>query len=245
MKRSFKRPALVALLCLSLSASLPLPTWQTSGLAARPQQPSEPDLQRIRVLNSRVLSPSVVATRFARLREVPQIKAVDAFLTRRGFRPQTVRARDYFGVEETFRHPDGRTGQLTMVVQNYAKPNSKDLAAVGRVTVISGSESKTYAFSLEAPGGDFEKAVEHFVNPNLEVVRANSFWSCFKNRVRSRCVSACITAIPSCLTTNGESWVSYLGCLAATCGGCAARAFACCGCDCSVWCRWGAGCCEI
>jgi len=199
----------------------------------------------VKVLSSQVLEQNQAARRLAALsKSDEELQALSKHLAEQGYEAQTKPA-NYFGWDIAYQRRDGQTAKVALLVQDYAKGGSKDPAAIATITIAAGTRCDTYSFSVIAPEGNYEKAIEYRVDKeSLKVVRANSFWSCFVNRVSSRCAGVCVAALGSCLATSGGSWASYLGCLAIRCGLCAARAFACCLCDCSWWCSWAAGCCH-
>lgn len=177
---------------------------------------------------------------FEALSKKASIKALSGKLTEEGFKPQKTGKNAYFGATETIKSNDGKTATFDIKVQSYAKAGSKDKGAVGMVTVKSGGNSDTYQFSLLAPGGDFEKAVEFTVDKNNKVKKANSWWSRWIRCLRNRCASTCLGALTACSGT----WAAYFWCVVAACGGCVLRCSGCATCNCRWWCRWAAGCCE-
>jgi len=259
MKNIIKKRVIPPVLCLTLIAShalmepgvaslqgeapssqaLSIVTWATKSAF---QQPDEDP--RVRVASSQVLPNRVAVSRLAALSKADEeIQTLSKHLTEQGYRARTAPA-NHFGWDVTYRLPDGQTAKVTILIQDYTKEGSRDTAAVGTMTITARSRSNTYTFSLVAPGGDFRDAIESTVDKrSLNVLRANSLWSCFVNRVNSKCTGTCIAALGTCLT-SGVTWAAYLGCLAVKCGACAAKAFGCCLCDCSWWCRWAVGCCH-
>ena len=260
MKRRIMIRAVSVVLCFTLLALTPMATQQRaaryqgenpsssidavlgSSLAVTPQQDEQPG---VKVLASQVLAKSVAVSRLAGLiRSDEELQALSKQLTGQGYKAQTSPAK-HFGWDVTFQRPDGQIAKVALLVQDYTKQGSKDTAAIGTITLTARKRSDTYSFSLIAPNGDFKNVIESRVDKkSLNVVKANSFWSCFVNRVRSKCAGICIAALGTCLTTAGGSWTSYLFCLASRCGLCAAKAFGCCLCDCSWWCSWAVGCCD-
>jgi hypothetical protein len=267
MKRMITIRVLAVLLCLNLLALMPLSAqqraagWQaenrnsaieatlgsstaitTQQDAAKTPQGEEPG---VKVLSSQVLEKTQAAKRFAVLSNSDQeLQALSKHLAEQGYEAQT-KPENYFGWDLAYQRKDGETAKVALLVQDYAKKGSKDPAAIGTISIAAGNRSDTYSFSVIAPEGNYEKAIEYKVDrESLKVEGANSFWSCFVNRVSSQCAGVCVGALGTCLATSGGSWVSYLGCLASRCGLCAARAFACCLCNCSWWCKWAVGCCR-
>jgi hypothetical protein len=215
-------------------------TTQDPPQQGAPQQDEEPE---VTVLSSQTLNKSTVISRLASLTNSDdEIKALSANLVREGFKAQA-KPENHFGSETFYWRPDGQTAKVTILLQDYTKDGSADQAAVGTITIIARDRSDTYSFSVIAPGGNFENVSEHKVNETtLSVERAHSLWSCFVNRVRSKCTNTCASSLFAC--TAFKTWSAYLGCLAIRCGGCAAKAFGCCACDNRWWCRWAAGSCH-
>ncbi len=184
---------------------------------------------------------SEVSAKLAKLKsQNAGIKNLAADFTKKGFKEETG-ANNYYGFTETFQQPDGKTATLELVLQDYKKQGSKDLGTVGLVKMTSGENSESYSFSLVAQDGDFTKVSENKTDKNGNVEKANSWWSCFTNRIKSQCGVECKDALISCIYT---SWAVYVPCVILTCGWCATKALACCTCDCALICRGLAGCCE-
>ena len=167
----------------------------------------------------------------------------------KGFEAQT-KDENFFGLKETY-EVSNKTGEktqetFTLVVQDYGSKSSKDLGAVARVTVEAGNEKQEYTFNLIAPEGNFDKATEYKVaaaqmDPTkLEVVKANSWWSCTREQIRQHCTSRCRGALTECSGT----WAQYIACVVWRCGGCYVAKAACCACNCHGWCSWAVGCCH-
>ncbi len=259
MKRMIMIRIVAVVLCCALLAMTPMVTQHRAASAqgekrnsssavttlqepeAKAQQGEEPG---VKVLSSQVLDKVQAARSFAAVNKDEELQAVSRELLQQGYKPQT-KPGNYFGWDIAYQRRDGETAKVTLRVQDYAKEGSKDPAAVGAITISAGTRSDTYSFSVIAPEGNFEKAIEYRADrQSLKVERAQSFWTCFRDRVVRQCLGPCITALGTCLSTSGGSWASYLGCLAIRCGLCAAKAFGCCLCDCSWWCRWAVGCCN-
>lgn len=181
-----------------------------------------------------------VKKKFDTLLKHPGVQALAGHLGEQGFKPAKKGKDAYFGATNTFKSNDGKTATFEFHLQSFAKAGSKDAAALGSYTVKSGDKSQTYHFTLVAPKGDFEKALEHTVNKAHKVRKANSWWSRWVNCLRSRCVSTCLGALATCSGT----WAAYLWCVVAACGGCVLRCVGCASCNCRWWCRWAVGCCE-
>jgi hypothetical protein len=218
---------------------------QPTSAVAQPLSDISSDLAPIK---TEVLKSNTLVPEFARLRAVDaEVIAANDFLVSKGFSAQTGAA-NVFGQRETYRTTS--KGQkmdetYTLRVQDYAKPGSKDAAAIAQVEVVAGGRSEVYSFSLIAPEGNFEMAEEYQVGETggiMSVTKANSWWTCVKQQIKERnCGSVCLSSLTSCPTS---SWVAYLGCVAAKCGGCFVKASACCACNCKWWCKWAVGCCH-
>lgn len=265
MKRMIMIRIVAAVLCCTMLAMPPLATQfraatpqhnssikaildsssafsDTQEPGAKTQQGEEPG---VKVISSQILGPQPAAMSLGKLNKSDEeVQAVSRELLQQGYEPQT-KPENHFGWDIAYQRRDGEIAKVAIRVQDYAKPGSKDAAAIGSITISAGIRSDTYSFSLIAPEGNFEKAIEYRVDrKTLKVERAQSFWTCFRDRVVRQCVGVCINALGTCLVTSGGSWASYLLCLASKCGLCAAKAFGCCLCDCSWWCRWAVGCCN-
>jgi hypothetical protein len=196
--------------------------------------------QEVEILRQERVGADAVAPQIKQLTASKQGQALVSVLGQNGFRAKTGKE-DYFGWEVEYRNKDGKSLKSKLILQDYAKPRSKDIAALASITLTAGGQTSTYEFVLIAPNGDVQKPQEYKVNENLKAEIAQSLWTCFLARVRSRCTGVCIGALLTCPTS---SWTAYLGCLALRCGGCAATAFACCSCNSRLWCRWGVGSCH-
>ena len=227
----------------------------TAVVAAQPQgqnnasqgnQGQGQDQARVKLVKSEQFKSEDVAKGFAaRLTTDKKIKGADADLKKKGYNVKTG-PNAALGTKDTFigKNDQGKEVEVvqTTKVVDYSKKDSKDAAAIAEVEVTSEGQSRTYTFILEAPEGDIKKAKESAVLESGEVQPANSWWSCTYNRIISQnCGSTCVSALYSCWS---GSWASYLGCLAYRCGWCYTKASLCCSCDCSWWCKWGAGCCD-
>jgi hypothetical protein len=211
---------------------------------------ADPDpSDEIEVEESKDLGQSETKNEIGKLKQGKKGKALDKRLTDDGFEPGGD-PKDFHGQRIKYKHPDKPNVKFThtLVVQNYKKKGGTDTAALASVTLTSkeGNETQTttYDFALVAPGGDLEETKELTATEEGTVVPANSWWSCVTNRLYSRCVGVCTGSIPTCAATSYGSYTLYIGCLAINCGLCLTKAIACCSCDCSWWCSWGAGCCD-
>lgn len=178
---------------------------------------------------------------FEAISKKPGIKALSEKLAGQGFKPEKKAGKNaYFGATETLKSNDGKTATFDIKLQSYNKAGSKDKGAVGIVTAKSGRNSETYEFSLLAPSGDFEKAVEFTVDRNKKVQKAKSWYTRWRRCLRDRCATVCLGSLVTCSGT----WAAYFWCVVAACGGCVLRCSGCASCNCSFWCRWAVGCCR-
>ncbi|MGE5343840.1 MAG: hypothetical protein ACM3SY_20410 [Candidatus Omnitrophota bacterium] len=170
-----------------------------------------------------------------------EMKALHDKLTQLGYEPLTSRT-NYFGQENVLRDRlNNKSLKHSIIVQDYSKKDSKDSAALIQITLSGEGRSEYYSFYLIAPQGDFKNAEEYRADPiSLGVTKANSWWSCVQSRL-GECGATCLGSLLTCPKAN---WAGYLACVAVRCGGCYTRIAACCTCNCSWWCKWGAGCCQ-
>jgi len=182
---------------------------------------------------------TVVRRHLGRHAKDPGVQALAKDLDKQGFKPLKAGNKAFFGAEQTYKSSEGKTASFSIDIQSYRKAGSKDEAALGVATFTSGKDTETYRFTLVAPSGNFDKARERKVDPRNAVRDAKSWWTAFRD-CSKRCGTPCAAALVSCTGT----WTAYLWCLVATCGGCVLRCVACASCNCSVWCRWAAGCCR-
>ncbi len=184
---------------------------------------------------------SEVSAKLAKLKsQNAGVKNLAADFTKKGFKEETG-ANNYYGFSETLQQTDGTTSTLELVMQDYKKQGSKDAGTVGLVKMTSGENSESYSFSLVAQDGDFTKVSETKTDKNGNVEKANSWWSCFTNRINSVCGAECRSALTSCIY---NTWSGYTACVIARCGWCATKALACCTCNCNLICKGAAGCCD-
>ena len=239
----------VVCLCLLLGSSmaaLPVSRVPVESVIAQPS--AEPTLE-LKPVQSEVLQARTLVPEFANLVIADdEIIVANDFLKNKGFVAQT-KENNFWGVRETYKSkPKGGIEieeTYSLQVRDYANPNSKDAAAVGRITVTASGRSEVYSFALIAPEGNFSRAEEYKVGEiagKLQVAKANSWWSCLKQRLKDKCLSPCVTSLVSC--GGSGSWAAYLACVAKECGGCFAKQAACCACNCKWWCKWATGCCH-
>lgn len=178
------------------------------------------------------------------------LRALGARIAADGFRPVSGKQAAW-GFAASWTASDNKKQEVDVRVQSFSKPGSRDAACLLQVVVKasgplgrgSRAESVTYNAYLVAPNGNFDKAIEHFATSTGTVRRANSFWTRFKKCAKASCGSTCAAALVTCIP-GSVTWVAYFVCFGIACGGCFAKCFACAGCKCRWWCKWGVGCCR-
>lgn len=215
------------------------------------QQTVTPENPNVRIIKSEETNPVNIASTFSKAGKSDQeLIALDSQLKREGFSPE-VKAMgegnkpNFWGHRDIYHNNQtDEDGSVTISIQNYSKSNSKDSAALVQIRFSVGDRSQVYSCSLIARSGDFQNMEEYKVDNNLGIVKASSWWSCVQNYIRTRCAAACWNAFATC--ANVSSVLDFVKCVvrAAGCGACPLASMACCGCDCSWWCRWAAGCCN-
>ena len=189
-----------------------------------------------KVKSDKTLNASQVKAKFDELKasknENASIK-MSKSLEGKGFKAEN----GYFGNESTI-EKEGTTLTNTIYVQDYKKGNTS--GAMGIVTISDGKNEESYTFSLEKKGNNFNDVEEYYVNEKLEVVKANSWYTCISKSLQSKCGTTLgLKLLTSCWVS---SWTTFLNCIKnAMCG---AVAISCCSCDCSFWCKYVAGCCD-
>jgi hypothetical protein len=165
------------------------------------------------------------------------IKKISEAFKGKGFKPEN----SYFGNETTIEN-EGKTGTQTILIQDYKKGNTA--GAIGVVSFSDGKNEETYTFSLEKTGNNPTDVAEYFVNQKLEVEKANSWYSCLYKTLQAKCgVTQGLQTLNSCWNAYiNFSWTSLLNCIKNS--WCGLVSVTCCSCDCSLWCRWAAGCCD-
>jgi hypothetical protein len=200
-----------------------------------------------------LLDDQAVAASLGRLMADPRgkdLQRLDGEARRRGYRKATgpqaqIGLRQRFKADKPVRPPKGVQAQPVQEVEfeislsALDKSDSEDQAAIVTVRVNAGQNTEQYDMLLEANDGDFED-VREFKVENDQIVPAKSWWTATRNCITSRCGAICIGALVTCSGT----WVAYLGCVAAACGGCWATCAACATCNCRWWCKWAAKCCR-
>lgn len=163
-------------------------------------------------------------------------------LTKQGFTPvKTTPA--YLGRIDQFKVKD-KSYKHEVYVQDFVKKGSKDTAGLCRIVISSGNDREEYSFYLVAKDGDLKNILEFRVNPQGQIIKANSWWSCTKDRVKEKCASACLTAFITCIPFNAGSLAGYIACVISSCAQCVIKASACCACNCKGWCKWAVSCCH-
>lgn len=199
-------------------------------------QPKKPYLTAI---TTRYPASKTLTTHFKSLaKKDAKGKVLHGHLEEKGFKA-VAGDKGVFGFTNTYRSTDGKSTTIDCRVQSYNKTGG-DTAAMVVVTASSGKNTEEYKCILVAPKGNIDKASEFKLDARSRVVRAHSWWSCVKKYLKSKCATACITALVTC---KGD-FVTYLACVAGLCGGCFLKYSACCSCNCKFWCKWAVGCCK-
>lgn len=192
---------------------------------------------------SEVLSSATISARFNQLKGFDlDNKNLASDLSAKGFKAMTS-DKNYVGRRQSFQL-NGQTVTVEWLMQDYGKTGSKDIAALGRVKVSFDDRTEIYSFSLFFEGGDVSKVTEYKTDSQNNVIKANSWWSCFQDRVKSKCGATCLTALISCAGSSANSVSEFVGCFLGSCGVCALGAAACCTCDCKWYCKAICGCCD-
>ena len=165
-----------------------------------------------------------------------KVKKISKSLQSKGYKAEN----SFFGNESTF-ELNGATVTQTILIQDYKKGNTA--GAMGTISFFDGKNQEGYTFSLEKTGNNSTDVLEHYVNENGEVVKANSWYTCLRNKFNSICSNH--LAFDNCWSAY-KSWTSFVSCILGIVCRVASgpKAFACCSCDCSWWCKWAAGCCD-
>jgi hypothetical protein len=227
-------------------AALPLVAFgqiRPGPLEISPPEGKQVD-KNVRVVRSELLAEDVTRKRIEEQQQrLPDVRLLIKFLDQRGFRAQPA-PQSFYGVEIVReRISDKETLSSFLYTQNYlhTKKESKDSAAIGVTGCSASSRSEPYAFAIVLPNGNFEKAVEYFVE-NGQVVQAKSWGSCMRKNL-SGAGSKCVTAAAACAPTASTLFGWFI-CTAGACAGAVGWEVGCCACDCRWWCRWGADCCN-
>lgn len=216
-------------------------------VALDPEAEAEPeDEEEVDVEES--IGTTEASNEIGKLKQRKKGMALHKHLSDEGFKPGGNPNKDFYGKRTKYKNPDKPNVKTThtIVLQNYEKEGSTDAGALGTVTLTTKegnqTQTTTYDFVLVAPDGNFDNPIEHTATDAGTVVPANSWYSCVKSRVFSKCEGPCVTAVTTCSISG--TWAAYLACVAIPCGYCLTKALACCSCDCSWWCKWGVGCCD-
>lgn len=210
------------------------------GLSLSAQIETELKPQKTKVLSSKTLDKLFIQL----VRTNDEVKTLANYLNSKGFVAQR-ESRNFYGISETYKDTiSKRQVTFKFQFQDYKNPNSKDLIALCHLSVTSGKETDTYTFYLIAPDGDFDKMQEYYIDKRLNILQANSWWNCTKNRISNKCPGQCLSAFITCVPSWATSVVSYLTCVVTNCAGCLITAGACCACDCKWYCKWAIGCCD-
>lgn len=192
------------------------------------------------------LRKDTLAKKFEKLHKVDkEVSALAAHLKTKGFRPQKEK-KNFWGVKTT--HEDGdKKAIVSVYIQDYTKPKSKDGGCVGQVAIAVGDRSDIYSFSLIAPEGDVKRPKEYRVDKALKVLEADSFWDCVWAEAGKHAPTVLGGALVPCALSaqvgGPFSWAVFLSCMALALGGVFFWAVACCDCNCRWYCSW-LGCCR-
>lgn len=179
----------------------------------------------------------VLAREFAKLHKVDkEIKTLDGHLKKKGFRPQKER-KNFWGIKNTYEDKDKKV-IISVQIQDYTKPKSKDQAAIGQITVAACERTEIYSFDLIAPKGKFKEAKEYRVDKRLKVLEAHSWWSCVLGYLEKNLPLAVITVLTVCSGTGAY----YFACVAGGAGIYFTAACCACACNCHWACAWAVGC---
>ena len=204
-----------------------------------PVKKNEPLAAEFKPLKSEVFKGKRVAANFAKLyKEDEEIIALADDLKKKGFHAQKW-VHNFWGIQQSYKIKD-KIATYSCYIQDYAKPNSKDLAAIGQVRATANDRSEIYTFYLEAPDGNFDSAIEYCTNEKLGISKAHSWWSYVKSRLPAY-PAACKASLVAC---TAASWAGYLRCIVTACDLSNTKAAARSGCGCRWWCKWGVGCCD-
>jgi len=186
------------------------------------------------------INEDVLVEKYNKLHKVDkEIIALDDHLKKNGFKPLKEK-KNFWGIENTYEEEDKKV-VMSINIQDYEKPNSKDVAALGQIKITDGDRSDVYSFHLIAPDGKFKEAKEHKLDSDLNVIEAHSWWSCVEGYLKANCTQEISMALITCCFVF---WTGYLNCVALKMGVFFVKACACCGCNCNWWCSWAVGCCR-
>ena len=206
---------------------------------AGPIKKNEPLAAEFKPLKSEVFKGKLVASVFARLyREDKGIITLAGDLKKKGFHAQKW-VYNFWGIQQAYRIK-GKTATFSFYIQDYARPNSNDLAAIGQVRTTAKDRSEIYSFYLQALNGDFDNAIEYCTNEKFEISKAHSWWFYVKSRLPAY-PATCEASLVACAAA---SWAGYLRCVATAWDLPYTKGPVCSGCGCRWWCKWGVGCCD-
>jgi len=216
------RKLVVAIVCLAI-----LYSSVVASSFAYPDQIIKPNVEKI--IKSEIIKGAVAQKQVTAFRKHSAYTTLHQDLLAKGFRPAKT-AGVPFVAEASFTDEKGKLWKTTTVLDEVAATRGKDTATVGQVSLSSDKdEVKTYDFYFVNPNGNFsddsEAAIEHYIGSNGKILKANSWKSCMKKKIResvSKCAGPCVAAAVSCTGTVA----AYLLCVGAACGGCFAFNFA-------------------
>jgi hypothetical protein len=174
------------------------------------------------------------------VRRHPGLGALASNLAELGFNPATS-DKDLYGERAEF-EKDQKTYTALIIVQNYSKAGSRDVAALGALRFVSGEREEQYNFCLIAPNGDLKGTKEYTVDKSNKVVATHNWWTCFRKKLGS-VGGGCASATLTCMSTSG-TFSGYLTCVSVPCRAATSMASSCCTCNCRFWCKSICGCCR-
>jgi len=167
-----------------------------------------------------------------------EVQTLAKELIKRGFSENMNKSiKTNVGIELNYPGLLGKVSNVLYVKDYISKTNEN--AALCQVRVSSGDRSEVYSFILISKDVKFQNVQEFYVDDQLQIQKANSWWSCMRGKLNN-CTAPCAAAIVGCSGT----WAAYLACVAVGCGSCYTYYAACCGCNCKYWCKWSVGCCR-
>ncbi|MFF9480631.1 hypothetical protein [Streptomyces sp. NPDC014733] len=135
------------------------------------------------------------------------------------------------------------TIESSLTVQSHTAQDQQVAECVASLVGSPAGLRVDRVFTLSTTSDQFVSGVkEHVTGSSGQLVTVDGWWDALKSCLSSSdCGGQCITAA---LTCPPATWAVYLACLAGRCGLCVVKCAACATCDCTWWCRIGAGCCN-
>ena len=197
---------------------------------------SQPDTSKVK--NDKTLNAAQVKSKvdsFLSAKSDNGVKKLSKTLQTKGFKAES----GYFGNTSTL-EKDGKTITNSVYLQDYKKAGKN--GALGVITVSDGTNQDSYMFSLESESGNYNDVTEHYVNEKQEIVKSNSWNSCLYKSILANCGTTTGLKMWNYCMSFFSSWTLFVNCIKQA--WCSIKAFACCSCDCSWWCKYAAGCCD-